>query len=79
VRRLGTVGYIAKGLVIASAGGRWSSSRRVVRSPTRPPDSTGPSKHLGPNSTEQHYLTAAGLRIITYGLYSFAMARYTKM
>jgi hypothetical protein len=36
VRRLGTVGYIAKGLVIAGGG------------------------------------------IITYGLYSFAMARYTK-
>ena len=35
------------------APGCWSSSRRVVRSPTRPPDSTGPSKHSGPNPTEQ--------------------------
>ena len=32
--------------------GCWSSSRRVVRSRTRPPDSTGPSKHSGPNPTE---------------------------
>jgi hypothetical protein len=28
---------------------------------------------------EQHCLIAAGLGIITYGPYSFAMARYTKM
>jgi hypothetical protein len=28
---------------------------------------------------EQTLLIAAGLGIITYGLYSFAMARYTKM
>ena len=33
--------------------GCWSSSRRVVRSRTRPPDSTGPSKHSGPNPTER--------------------------
>ena len=33
--------------------GCWSSSRRVVRSPTKPPDSTEPSKHSGPNPTEQ--------------------------
>jgi hypothetical protein len=32
----------------------WSSSQRVVRSRTRPPDSMVPSKHLGPNPTEQH-------------------------
>ena len=36
------------------APGYWSSSRRVVRSRTRPPDSTEPSKHSGPNPTEQH-------------------------
>jgi hypothetical protein len=45
VRRLGKVGYIAKGLVIADAA----------------------------------LLIAAGLGINTCGLYSFAMARYTKM
>ena len=38
---------------LSPAPGCWSSSRRVVRSRTRPPDSTGPSKHSGPNPTEQ--------------------------
>ena len=30
---------------LSPAPGCWSSSRRVIRSRTRPPDSTGPSKH----------------------------------
>ena len=53
VRRLGLVGYIAKGLVIAGAGGLV-----IVAASRSEPNTTtgldGPSKHLGPNPTEQH-------------------------
>ena len=51
VRRLGTVGYIAKGLVIAGAGVLVivAASRSQ---PNRPPDSTEPSKPSAPNPTE---------------------------
>jgi hypothetical protein len=50
-----------------------------MRTLTRPPDSTGPSKQFGAQPYGAALLIAAGLGIITYGLYSFAMARYTKM
>ena len=39
----------------------------------------GALKTLGAQPYGAALLTAAGLGIITYGLYSFAMARYTKM
>ena len=39
----------------------------------------GPSKHSGAQPYGAALLIAADLGIITYGLYSFAMARYTKM
>ena len=78
VRRLGTVGYIAKGPVIAAAG------VLVVVAALRSEPNTatgldGALKTLGAQPYGAALLIAAGLGIITYGLYSFAMARYTKM
>jgi hypothetical protein len=78
VRRLGTVGYIAKGLVIAGAGVLVVVA--VSRSePNTATELDGALKTLGAQPYGAALLTAAGLGIITYGLYSFAMARYTKM
>ena len=78
VRRLGMVGYIAKGLVVAAAG------VLVVVAATRSEPNTatgldGALKTLGAQPYGVALLIAAGGGIITYGLYSFAMARYTKM
>lgn len=78
VRRLGTVGYIAKGLAIAGAG----VLVIIAVSRTDPSHATGIDgalKTLGAQPYGAAMLIAAGLGIITYGLYSFAMARYTKM
>jgi hypothetical protein len=78
VRRLGTVGYIAKGLAIAGAG----ILVIVAVSRTEPDKASGIDgalKTLGAQPYGVALLIAAGLGIITYGLYSFAMARYTKM
>jgi hypothetical protein len=78
VRRLGMVGYIAKGLVIAGAGVLVvvAAARSEPRTAT---GLDGALKTLGAQPYGAALLIAAGLGIITYGLYSFAMARYTKM
>ena len=78
VRRLGMVGYIAKGMVIAGAG----VLVIIAVSRSEPNTATGLDgalKTLGAQPYGAALLIAAGLGIITYGLYSFAMARYTKM
>ncbi|MDT5328276.1 MAG: hypothetical protein QOF25_5428 [Mycobacterium sp.] len=78
VRRLGMVGYIAKGLAIAGAG----VVVVVAASRSEPNKATGLDgafKTLGAQPYGAALLIAAGAGIITYGLYSFAMARYTKM
>ncbi|MDT5361249.1 MAG: hypothetical protein QOC69_3011 [Mycobacterium sp.] len=78
VRGLGTVGYIAKDLVIAGAG----VLVIVAASRSQPTTATGLDgalKTLGAQPYGVALLIAAGAGIITYGLYSFAMARYTKM
>ncbi|MEV6657410.1 DUF1206 domain-containing protein [Nocardia fluminea] len=78
VRRLGTVGYIAKGLAVAAIG--LLVILAVVRSdPSEAAGLDGAFKTLGAQPFGATLLIAAGLGIITYGLYSFAMARYTKM
>jgi len=78
VRRLGLIGYIAKGLVIAGAG-----VLVVVAACLSEPDKAtgldGALKTLGAQPYGAILLSLAGLGVITYGLYSFAMARYTKM
>jgi hypothetical protein len=71
------VGYIAEGLAIAGAG----VLVMVAASRSEPNKVTGLDgalKTLGAQPWGAALLIAAGLGI-TYGLYSFAMARYTKM
>ena len=78
VRRLGTVGYIAKGLTIVGAG----ILVIIAVSLADPENATGIDgalKTLGAQPYGAALLITSGLGIITYGLYSFAMARYTKM
>jgi hypothetical protein len=78
VRRLGLIGYIAKGLVIAAAG----VLVIIAASLSKPDKATGLDgalKTLGAQPYGAILLILAGLGIISYGLYSFAMARYTKM
>ncbi|WP_329414864.1 DUF1206 domain-containing protein [Nocardia vinacea] len=78
VRRLGTVGYIAKGLAIAAVG--LLVILAVSESePGKAAGLDGAFKTVGAQPYGVALLVASGLGIITYGLYSFAMARYTKM
>ncbi|WP_327094783.1 DUF1206 domain-containing protein [Nocardia vinacea] len=78
VRRLGTVGYIAKGLAIAAVG--LLVILAVSESePGKAAGLDGAFKTVGAQPYGVVLLVASGLGIITYGLYSFAMARYTKM
>ncbi|MFE5288739.1 DUF1206 domain-containing protein [Nocardia sp. NPDC056611] len=78
VRRLGTVGYIAKGLAIAAVG--LLVILAVSRSePDKAAGLDGAFKTVGAQPFGAALLIVSGLGIITYGLYSFAMARYTKM
>ena len=78
VRRLGVVGYIAKGLVIAGVGVLviFATSRSE---PSKVTGLDGALKNLGAQPYGVTLLIAAGAGIITYGLYSFAMARHIKM
>ncbi|UGQ41588.1 MULTISPECIES: DUF1206 domain-containing protein [Rhodococcus] len=78
VRRLGMVGYIAKGLAIAAIG--LLVILAVIQSePGKATGLDGAFKTLGAQPYGAALLIAAGVGIITYGLYSFAMARYAKM
>jgi Domain of Unknown Function (DUF1206) len=78
VRRLGVIGYVAKGVVIAGAGAVVVVA--ALRSePKKATGLDGALKTLGTQPYGATLLIAAGLGIITYGLYSFAMARFTKM
>lgn len=78
VRGLGLIGYVAKGLVIVGAG-----VLVIVAASLSEPDKAtgldGALKTLGAQPYGVILLILAGLGIITYGLYSFAMARSTKM
>lgn len=78
VRRLGMVGYIAKGLAIAAIG--LLVILAVIQSePGKATGLDGAFKTVGAQPYGAALLIAAGVGIITYGLYSFAMARYAKM
>lgn len=78
VRRLGTVGYIAKGLAIAGVG-LLVVVAAINSEPNKATGLDGALKTLLAQPYGAPLLILAGLGIITYGLYSFAMARYTKM
>ena len=78
VRRLGWWVTSPKAWLIAGAG----ALIIVAASRSEPNKATGLDgalKTLGAQPYGAALLIAAGLGIITYGLYSFAMARYTKM
>jgi Domain of Unknown Function (DUF1206) len=78
VRRLGAAGYVAKGVVIAGTG----ALVVVAACRSEPKKATGLDgalKTLGAQPYGAALLIAAGAGIITYGLYSFVMARSTKM
>jgi hypothetical protein len=78
VTRLGVVGYVAKGLTIAVAG----VLVIVAASRSEPEKATGLDGALKVLGAQPHgvvLLMFAALGIVTYGLYSFVMARYTKM
>lgn len=78
VRRLGMVGYVGKGVVITGSGALVIVA--ALRSePKRATGLDGALKTLGAQPYGAVLLVAASLGIITYGLYSFAMARLTKM
>jgi hypothetical protein len=78
VRRLGTIGYIAKGLAIAAIG--LLVILAVSQSePNKAAGLDGAFKILRAQPYGVALLVVAGLGIITYGRYSFAMARYAKM
>ena len=51
---LGSGGGSADQSGALAAGGRQTGRHRRALGPTRPPDSTEPSKHSGSNPTEQH-------------------------
>jgi hypothetical protein len=78
VRRLGLIGYIAKGLVIVGAGALVIIAASFSE-PGRATGLDGALKTLGAQPYGAILLILAGMGLITYGLYSFAMARYTKM
>ncbi|WP_411194448.1 DUF1206 domain-containing protein [Rhodococcus erythropolis] len=78
VRRLGIVGYIAKGLAIAAIGLLFILAA-AQSAPSEATGLDGAFKTLLAQPYGATLLVLAGLGIITYGLYSFAMARYVKM
>ncbi|ORB72202.1 DUF1206 domain-containing protein [Mycobacterium scrofulaceum] len=78
VRRVGVAGYIGKGVVIALTG----ALVIVAACRSEPKKATGLDgalKTLGAQPYGAALLIAAAAGIITYGLYSFVMARSTKM
>lgn len=78
VRRVGLAGYIGKGVVIALTG----ALVIVAACRSEPKKATGLDgalKTLGAQPYGAALLIAAAAGIITYGLYSFVMARSTKM
>lgn len=78
IRRLGVVGYIGKGLVIVAAGALVIGAA-LHSQPQQATGLDGALKTLGAQPYGRVLLIGAALGIVTYGLYSFAMARLTKM
>lgn len=78
VRRLGVAGYIGKGLVITLTGALVIVAA-CYSEPKKASGLDGALKTLGAQPYGAALLIAAGVGIIVYGLYSFAMARLTKM
>ncbi|AFU02225.1 DUF1206 domain-containing protein [Nocardia brasiliensis] len=78
VRRLGMAGYLAKGLAVGAVG-LLVILAATKSEPEKAAGLDGALKILGAQPFGMVLLIVAGLGIITYGLYSFVMARYAKM
>lgn len=75
---LGVAGYVGKGVVIAAAGALMVFAACRAE-PKKASGLDGALKTLGAQPYGMALLIAAALGIITYGLYSFVLARSTKM
>lgn len=77
-KRLGTVGYIAKGVAIAVIGGliAWAV---VDHDPNKAAGLDGAFKTLGAQPFGQVLLVLAAVGIAAYGLFNFFQARHAKM
>ena len=78
VTPLGVVGYTAKGLVLVGAG-ILVIVASINSDPSKATGIDGAVKTLGEAPFGQFLLVVAALGIAAYGLYSFAMARYSRM
>ncbi|WP_280466091.1 DUF1206 domain-containing protein [Nocardia brasiliensis] len=78
VRRLGMAGYLAKGLAVGAVG-LLVILAATKSEPEKAAGLDGALKILGAQPFGMVLLIVAGLGIITYGLYSFVLARYAKM
>jgi hypothetical protein len=78
VTPLGIVGYTAKGLVLAGAG-ILVIVASIKSDPSKATGIDGAVKTLGDAPFGQFLMVIAALGIAAYGLYSFAMARYSRM
>jgi hypothetical protein len=78
VTPLGIVGYTAKGLVLAGTG-ILVIVASIKSDPSKATGIDGAVKTLGDAPFGQFLLVIAALGIAAYGLYSFAMARYSRM
>ncbi|ORM26874.1 DUF1206 domain-containing protein [Williamsia sp. 1135] len=75
---LGVVGYAAKGLVLIGAG-ILVIVASINSDPSKATGIDGAVKTLGEAPFGKFLLILAGIGIAAYGLYSFAMARYSRM
>jgi hypothetical protein len=78
VTPLGVVGYTAKGLVLAGAG-ILVIVASVKSDPSKATGIDGAVKTLGDAPFGQVLLVIAAIGIAAYGVYSFAMARFSRM
>lgn len=75
---LGVVGYVAKGAVLVGAG-ILVIVASINSDPAKATGIDGAVKTLGEAPFGKFLLILAGIGIAAYGLYSFAMARYSRM
>ena len=78
VRRLGTVGYIAKGIALGVVGALLVAAA-VTSDPSEATGLDGALRTLQEQPAGTALLFAVGLGLAAYGIYSFARARYARM
>ena len=75
---LGTIGYVAKGLVLAVVGVLFGVAA-VRTDPDKATGLDGALRTLGEQPAGTALLVAVGAGLVAFGLYSFARARYARM